>query len=936
MKKSSLNEVLIRTNRVLVLGLLGWAGTASLQAQTTNAPEEMKPVVVTGTYLESANAADTLNVTTVEATSPVNQGMSTLADMLRTRVPQYGGPGNLNPAFGNGGDGNSYVSLRGLPGNNTLVLVNGRRTAISALNLIPDAAVERVEILNDGAGAIYGADAVAGVINVIMKKDYQGTMLSAYGSINNASASVNETKWQMLTGMANEKAHFVFSSEYETANGLYSPDRSVPALANGTSATGNPGTTYNASEGLPSGFVALPWYVNPNVTRGLTNASQIPAGFNPLAAVPSTAKNAAIAASNAILGASSPVLYGNGPRFPYPLYTTLYRPYEKYDFSGSFEYKLINDSVKLFSDAYYVNYQSESQLAPSPLSGLSVPANNYWVSQVFPSMAGTTNQLTQNYRAVELGPRIYKNNFDEFRFDGGLRGKISDSTWNWEAGYLYDKNTQLQTASGGLVYSKLDTLLQDTTSGAWNPFGYTPIGGSSDVNGNTVLALADSAYTRWINLVQSFDLRAGGNVVELPAGPLAISAGMDSRHENFDQIPDLATKDGLIYPFNTTPPLAAMRTIWAGYGEAVIPIAGKDFNIPLVSEFDISPAARYENYSDVGDTGVKPRVSFRWKPLESEALNFRGSFAQGYTAPTFTELYTPAYQDFDQFYNPYTQVTEQAADGCYHTGNINLKPVYSDTYLVGGTWSPKFDKDLTVGIDYYRIKQSGVIFESVDYSVQQWYGYGGNSNPSNPYGPNAAPSPQNPAGTQVAYNDTTGQFEQIRNVSPINSGNRLTDGIDFQVSQLLRNDWGNITFTGLATRMISFQQQDVPNGPVNSYIDRYWGNGAAFSDTSYPLWRANLSALYEYKRYTAAVNFNYVAGYKENYNDVEYDVNCYPTFDLRLGYKIPVIEANFMFGINNLANRNPSIVLSSFENNFDRAVANPQGRTFFFSMSKEF
>ncbi len=109
-------------------------------AQDSTEPTQLKPTVVTGTYLESADAAGTLTVTPVELTAPINQGFSTVADVLRTKLPQYGGPGNINPSFGNGGDGNSYISLRGLPGNATLVLVNGRRTSLAALNLIPDAA----------------------------------------------------------------------------------------------------------------------------------------------------------------------------------------------------------------------------------------------------------------------------------------------------------------------------------------------------------------------------------------------------------------------------------------------------------------------------------------------------------------------------------------------------------------------------------------------------------------------------------------------------------------------------------------------------------------------------------------------------------------------------------------------------------------------------
>jgi len=150
-------------------------------AQDSTEPTQLKPTVVTGTYLESADAAGTLTVTPVELTAPINQGFSTVADVLRTKLPQYGGPGNINPSFGNGGDGNSYISLRGLPGNATLVLVNGRRTSLAALNLIPDAAVEKIEILNAG-GCRFWFGAVAGVVNVHQRTPFRAPRSAPTGA----------------------------------------------------------------------------------------------------------------------------------------------------------------------------------------------------------------------------------------------------------------------------------------------------------------------------------------------------------------------------------------------------------------------------------------------------------------------------------------------------------------------------------------------------------------------------------------------------------------------------------------------------------------------------------------------------------------------------------------------------------------------------------
>lgn len=926
-------------------------------AQDSTEPTQLKPTVVTGTYLESADAAGTLTVTPVELTAPINQGFSTVADVLRTKLPQYGGPGNINAAFGNGGDGNSYISLRGLPGNATLVLVNGRRTSLAALNLIPDAAVEKIEILNDGGGAVYGSDAVAGVVNVILRKNFQGTKINAYYGGTTQSPNVNERKFQLLSGETTEKGSFVISAEYSASDQLLSPDRSPSNGSRGTSGTGNPGTvvnntdygTFEANGEVIPNRIGLSWHVNPNAFPGgggLTDPSQIPAGFNPYASVDtSTAtsaaearamRDAAIQQLNDQLGANSTVLYGNGPRFEYPVYTTLYRPHEKYDFSGSGEYKLIDDAVKFFGEAYYVNYRSVSQLAPSPLSGLSLPLNNYWFGHLFPGITPPAGaDISQNYRIVELGPRVYTDEFEDFRFVGGLRGDIPDSTWKWEAGYMYTRGEQFQTASGGVVLSTIEEMLGRTDPSAWNPFTYTPPFGGSSLN--DVASLADKGTIRWLSRIQGVDFNTGGEVIDAwGAGPIAVAMGFNNRRETFDQLPDLSTKNGLIWPFNTYAPYDALRTIWGGYGEAVVPIFGNDFNIPAFSELSVSAAVRYEDYSDVGDTDLKPRVSARWKPLEKEALTFRGSYAEGFSAPSFGLLYAEPGQDFIEIYNPYTGNYEQPTDAVLTEGNRDLKPTESETWLVGGEYSPRFIKGFTIGGDYYRIEQKGIPFQSADYIVAQWYNAGGNSNPDNPWGPNVLPSAANPTGTQVSYNEVTGEFEQIRHLAPINTGKRLTDGIDIQLTQEFETDFGTFRLSGLATRVLTFEQQDIPTGPTVDYLGRYWGPGAALEDTGYPEWRANVSLQYAYKRFTAAVAWNFTEGYTETFDGADREVDDYNTFDVRLGYKINWIEADLLVGVNNIFDEDPPEVFSSFENNFDRAIGDPRGRMIFVSLSKTF
>ena len=156
-----------------IVGLVFLCVTAP--AQNATETTALPAVIVTGTYLASEDAAGSLTVTPIEMAAPANVGYPTISDVLRTKAMQYaGGTGAINPGFGNGGDGSSQISLRGLPQDATLLLVNGRRTSSSDLNLIPEAAIDRIEILNDGASVIYGSDAVAGVVNVILTSTFCG------------------------------------------------------------------------------------------------------------------------------------------------------------------------------------------------------------------------------------------------------------------------------------------------------------------------------------------------------------------------------------------------------------------------------------------------------------------------------------------------------------------------------------------------------------------------------------------------------------------------------------------------------------------------------------------------------------------------------------------------------------------------------------------
>ncbi len=973
-----------------------WAQNAESETKT------LERTQIIGTFLTGAEAEGSLSVTPIDMASPVNNGFVNLSDVFRLKLPQLGGTGNSNEGYGNGGSGQATVGLRGLPGNATLLLVDGRRTSTSDLNMIPQAAVESIEVLNDGAGAIYGTDAVAGVVNIRLKKNFQGTEFRAFYG-NTMDKDISQRRFQVNFGTSTEKTRAFFSAEYNAANDLLSIDRerSFPAGSN-VSGTSNPGlffdrrnfgthpvTTASGDVISVANGISLRWTPAFANTRGLTNASQVPtftgpvpasvtvgglqfpivvAGnkFDPSAYVDTStataasqvtaARTAAEAALRGVLppdaqlryGGNESLVPGTSPGFPFGYYTTAYRPHDRYGFNTSVSHQLFGEHLEAFADAYYMSNRSSYTQAPGPLGGYTMSSGNYWWQQVFPG-APATDKFNITYRPVENGPRIYDDLYQSIHTVAGLRGRIGETTWNWETAFLYDRNQNDTVITGGVLTGKYQAALDSgNIAGAFNPFGYTPINGSSAVNSPNVLnSFKGSATQQNVFTVQQFDGLLRGEVFDLPGGAIQASLGAQTRRENSDIAPDFALQNGSVAPFNTEVKWAAGRQIDAVYGEVQVPIFGNDLKFTGMDSFTVGTAIRYEEFSDAGDTGAKPRVNFRWQPIEKQVV-IRGSYGQGFIAPSLTSIYRPAGgQSFPEVYNPVTKIRTQPQNGVLAVNNPNLKPEEAENWLIGAKFSPNFLKGFTVGLDYYKITQSGIPFSSEQYIVNQWAAAGGAGSAGNPFGATAKPSSANPLGAQVAVDPTTGDIDQIRNVGPINTGVRSTDGLDLSMTQEIETSFGKLFLAGNATKVLSMSMQNFPGSAPIDYLGSFWADGAAMSDVGFPDYRATASIAWEYDRYYAAVAWNYTSAYREDQSGQNFETidgnppdiregRDYNTIDLRTRYRIPKVEADFSFGINNLFDERPPAVFSAFESNVARQFADLRGRFYYIELAKKF
>jgi iron complex outermembrane receptor protein len=568
--------------------------------------------------------------------------------------------------------------------------------------------------------------------------------------------------------------------------------------------------------------------------------------------------------------------------------------------------------------------ESSNALAPSPLSGRTVATTNYWYGQVFPAAVAAGNNMGFGYRPIELGSRITYNKFDDAAVTAGFKGSIQDK-WNYELAYKRDEFKAVSIQTGGVFASVFNTALNaNTAAAAFNPFIFTPFL-TEDAPANTALlpSLMGSASETSRYVISQFDGNVAGELMDMPAGPLKMSVGAEWRKEVQDDRPDTNLTTGAVFPFNIVSAFQGEFEVFSYYGE---------FAIPVIESLDIQLAGRVEDYSTVGSTGLKPRISFSWKPLGSQ-LNVHGSWAQGFVAPSIAALDagSPS-QSFTELFNPVTGIRTQATAGTIFVGNPDLKPSESDSYLVGVTYSPKGVTGLTAGINYYRIEENGIAFTSDQYIVNEWFA-AGPTNASNPFGPSATPSAQNPLGSRVIMN-VDGSLQQVQNVGPINSGQRLTDGWDVFASYYQDTEIGRFTVETSWTLVTTFEQENFPGAGTIDYLGQYWPSGSALGNYGFPELKGSFGLVWKKERFSASAAWNYVDGYVENASGKT--IPCYDTIDLRVGYMIPKIEAQLMFGVNNISDEQPPFIASSFETQSDRAITDIRGRMLWVELSKKF
>lgn len=974
---STLNQLLSATAIGVVFGLPAQTAAAQ-EAEPATAPEV---VVVVGTQIPGAQPTEALPVTVV-GEDEIDAIAATSGDELFRSIPQLGAVefnttrtiGSVNDARGD----TASINLRALGTGNTLVLLNGRRMVnhpgTQAENLvpvvtvntnsIPVAGVSRVEVLLDGASAIYGSDAVAGVVNNVLKSDFEGLTaeIRAEGEEGVGSKEYS-ANFQWGVNFNDDRSNLSVFGSYLTRDPVFARERGFTAQADNTYRlpadwVGETTAFRNDSATTPwAGFDRTPGTLSVNGTR-VTDAS---GEFN---IQPST-----LSGCTADLGEGlciAPDSTGdNALRYNVNDEVTVQNGVDRINLFTFFNHEF-EGGLELFAEGGV--YLADSLLfrESAPLLGavdIEVPASNYYnpfgvvgSPNRLPGYAGPgVNVLLESYRPVDAGPRRVEVENLSTRMLAGLRGDLG--AWDWESAFLYSEANTTDTTNR-VSNTRFQEALSWNTPNAYNPFN----GGClTDFNAGDCTP-TDQATIDYITVLvtreNSTSLASWDAKISRPdlfsiwAGDVGMAAGVELRRETFEDDRD-PRQDGTINFVDVISGLEAndlqgnspsldtrgSRNVESAFLEFAIPLVSPENNIPLFQEVDLQLAARYENYDSFGEV-TKPKAALSWRPFDF--LLFRTAWSEGFRAPNLQQQFETGLQRSNNREDYIRGETISVISN--RQGSLSLTPEESENFSAGFVFEPLFLPpsmgEISFTADYWEIEQEGVvgIFGDdnqilLDY-VRRLQGS------FNPAVVRDTPAPGETVGEILFVDDNYRNLEQ-----------RTVKGVDLGLYyELDGTSLGDFSFRVNAAYLDTFFQEVSPLGQeINDAIaagvipDTFIvsGQGDLVRREGRPEWRYSSSLTWR--------NGDWGAGWFTSYvGDVEdpaivhsdgrlWQIDDYQTHNAYVQYTYDDgtdSPLRLRVGVENLTDEEPPLADTSF--GYLGSIHSPAGRSVYASIRKEF
>lgn len=946
--------------KISVAALMALAGLASIAQAQTTAPattQTIERVEVTGSRIRQIDAETAQPIVKMTQADIQKSGLVTVGDLINS-MTSAGSPDFSKGAVltSNREQGGQYANLRNLGSQRVLVLVNGKRWSqtvggFTDMSTVPSSMVDRIEILKDGASAIYGSDAIAGVVNIILKRSMEGGYASAYIG-QNAKGDGKTEDYNFSYGTSNEKASLMFGFSYSKQDPVWSRDRDITS------------TTYGPDH-VGAGFGTSPW----GRIRAVNPATGAATGFNQIlnhtggALGDGTGSNSRDPANYHTYAGAQADTFNATNQMMFQSPTELKSIFTK----GTLE---LTPSMRFNSTAMYADRNSERTVAGYPVNSRTqarypvyIDKDNYFNPYGNAVQGAGQGQDLFFYRRTIEVPRVTANNNTTLHLDAALEGDltIAGKFWSWSAGVNYSNvsGTTLSTGNLNLLNLKkalgpsfmnssgvvqCGTAAAPIALGECTPFDI--LGGPSASTPGALGYVMSTGQGTYGSTVKSGNVDLSGELFKLPAGAVGLAVGMEHRTVSGFDKPGQFEQSGFSTDLaaNST---TGKYTVKEAYAEVNVPLLR---GAPLAELLSVNLATRYSDYSNFGNT-TNSKASFMWKPVKDVLT--RGTVAQGFRAPTLGDTFGGGSQSYDSYLDPCdsslgaaatnaaTKVNCNAAGvpvsfrqknqagnnvtGPAQTpspfqggaGNSALTPETAKTKTLGVVFSPAALPGLTASIDWYNISiNNRITAVSATYVLNQCYVQGVSS-----------------FCNQIKRDATTGQVNYLERGNA-NLGKQETEGFDFGLNyRLPAMSWGQVSFRSETTYLKSYKIKSTDTSEWIDYAGEY----------AYYRLKSNFAFDWTKGDWGATFGTRYYSGIKTSCWDVATAVECNnPTGtwsggtgydkkgglfynDLSVSYATPW-KGKIMVGANNVFNVKPRIVYdanSGFGGNSSSASVDP-------------
>jgi iron complex outermembrane receptor protein len=843
---------------------------------------------LTGSRFKQINGSSFTPTDIITSTEIRLSGAQTLSQLMRF-TPEVAG-NSASTAVSNGGNGTASVTLRGLPDTNTLILINGLRSAPNAidggfvdLNSIPLAAVDRIEILKDSGSSIYGSDAIAGVVNVILRKSFDGVLLNTYSGISDAGDNQANRYDILASGKFAGIELLAMASHYDQA-GILSRDREISRSAD---------------------------------ARGL-------GGFDRRSSATPNARiliddNAVTLEEGLLTGISEADFRGvtEDDLFNYLAHTSSLVPAERNSFYLSGNLAGL-DSVESTFELGYVKNTTHITFAPAPIFTAfeEMPITISAANQYNPFAEDITDA---RIRLLGLGPRVQTNKSETFRANTKLMGSLRDG--EWQVSLNWSENSAIEQWQN-LVDSEKLALGLGNSSVCSSTDGCVPINffGSPDaITGEQLNYIRGNAVNRGQSTLASINIDLSQVATISSVEKIEFAAGLEMRRETFSTTADPRVENNQLIggEFGSS---RGDRSSSELYIESLVPIITSESSIAdTILEANIS--LRATQYSDFGSE-ANPKLALRYRP--NSDLMLRGSISQGFRAPSLFELNQSDSISQAFLEDPCSNLENVGVLlGCdvqsdplrsqYLTitgGNSTLLPEISKNRSLGFIYTPPGLRNFTFGMDAYQIEVDNIIGASGQFFLDQ----------------NAS----NLSYSNRIIRDESGEVIKIL-ANNENLGARKILGFDADISwRVFIAKWGSLGVDLSGSHIHSYQFKSAPMAEIQELAGTF-SDEAAEGAGALPNWKTRLNLFWQFGRWEVALSSFRVSSVTETTSapDNHRDSGTWSREDAQMSYHFNSGESLITFGVDNVLNETPPFLASAFNDNFDSKTYDVTGRFFY-------